>query len=69
MLVLSRKIGERILLDNRIVVQVVQISGNRVRIGIEAPSDVAVKRQELLDREGSADTCQTVPGEGTGARS
>jgi carbon storage regulator len=47
MLVLSRKVGERIILNNRIIVRVVAITGNRVRLGIEAPPDVKVRRKEL----------------------
>jgi carbon storage regulator len=48
MLVLSRKIGEQIVMpDQEVVVTVVAIHGNRVRIGITAPSDVAVYREEL----------------------
>lgn len=50
MLVLSRKIGERILIGDNIAVTVVRITGNGVRIGIEAPSDMAVIRQELKDQ-------------------
>lgn len=49
MLVLSRKLGEKILIGNDIVVTVVQISGSKIRLGIEAPKDVPVFRQELLD--------------------
>jgi carbon storage regulator len=47
MLVLSRKIGEQLVIDNRIIVRVVQINGNRVRLGIEAPQDVNIRREEL----------------------
>ena len=50
MLVLSRKIGERILIGDNIAVTVVRITGNGVRIGIEAPSNVAVIRQELKEQ-------------------
>ncbi len=51
MLVLSRKESERIRLGNNIVVTVVRVSGDRVRIGIEAPPDVIVLRDELQPRE------------------
>ncbi len=47
MLVLSRRENERIKLGNSIVVTVVRITGDRVRIGIEAPPDVLVLREEL----------------------
>jgi carbon storage regulator len=49
MLVLTRKIGEQIVIGDNIVVQVVEVTGNRVRLGIVAPKNVAVKRQELLE--------------------
>ena len=47
MLVLSRKPSESVVIDGDIRVTVVKISGNRVRLGIEAPPDVAIKRSEL----------------------
>ena len=47
MLVLSRRESERIRLGDSIVVTVVRVTGDRVRIGIEAPSDVRVLREEL----------------------
>ncbi len=50
MLVLSRKVGERILIGDRISVTVVRIMNGGVRIGIEAPSDMTVIRQELKDQ-------------------
>ena len=47
MLVLSRKQSERIRLGKDIVVTVVRVAGDKVRLGIEAPSDVVVLRDEL----------------------
>ena len=47
MLVLSRRESERILLGSSIVVTILRVNGDRVRVGIEAPSDVAVVRAEL----------------------
>lgn len=47
MLVLSRKESQRIRLGDSIVVTIVKISGDKVRVGIEAPSDVLVLRDEL----------------------
>ena len=47
MLVLSRKERERIRLGDSIVVTVVRLSGDRVRLGIEAPEDMIVLREEL----------------------
>jgi carbon storage regulator len=48
-LVLSRKIGERILIGDKITVTVVKIGHGGVRIGVEAPPEMAVVRQELAD--------------------
>ena len=59
MLVLSRRESERIKLGDSIVVTVVKVTGDRVRLGIEAPSDVLVLRSELeggLQRRSSAMT-------------
>ena len=50
MLILSRKVGERIQLGDHITVTLVKISGNMVRLGIDAPPGVTVVRQELLER-------------------
>lgn len=47
MLVLSRKESERIRLGDSIVVTVVRVSGDKVRLGIEAPADILVLREEL----------------------
>ena len=51
MLVLSRKVNEKIRLGDRIVVTVVRLSGGRVRLGIEAPRDLPVLREELTRRD------------------
>jgi carbon storage regulator len=50
MLVLSRKESQRIRLGDSIVVTIVKISGDKVRVGIEAPADVLVLRDELEAR-------------------
>ncbi|MFH1267860.1 MAG: carbon storage regulator [Planctomycetota bacterium] len=50
MLVLSRRERERIRLGDSIVVTVVRVTGDRVRLGIEAPGDVLVLRDELVPR-------------------
>jgi len=47
MLVLSRKPGESIVIDDQIVVTIVQIGGGRVRLGIEAPREVPILRSEV----------------------
>jgi carbon storage regulator len=47
MLVLTRKIGERIWIGKEVVVTVLSVQGHRVRLGIEAPASVPVRRDEL----------------------
>lgn len=54
MLVLSRKPMERIHIGDSVVVTVIEVRGNKVRIGIDAPEDIHVMRSELLDRVSSA---------------
>jgi carbon storage regulator CsrA len=49
MLVLSRKVGERIVIDEHITLVVNSISGNRVTLGIEAPKEVDIKRGEIVN--------------------
>ena len=48
MLVLSRKLGEKIYIGDNICITVVDIDRGKIRLGIEAPRDVAIYRQELL---------------------
>ena len=50
MLVLTRKLNERILIGDDIVVSVQGVKGDKVLIGIEAPSDVSIHRQEVRAR-------------------
>jgi carbon storage regulator len=50
MLVLTRKLNESICIGDNIRLTVVEIRGNKVRLGIEAPQDVRVHREELIGR-------------------
>ena len=50
MLVLSRKANERLMIGDNIIVTIVRVSGGQVRLGIEAPADVAIRREELTCR-------------------
>jgi carbon storage regulator len=50
MLVLSRKQGERIVIGDNIVITVVSLEYGKVRLGIEAPREIEVWREEMLDR-------------------
>jgi len=49
-LVVSRKVGQRILIGDKIVVTVVKIGSGGVRIGVDAPTEMAVVRQELAQQ-------------------
>jgi len=55
MLVLSRKQNERLIIDGHIIVTIVRVSGGTVRVGIEAPVDVSIRREELCCRATSHD--------------
>jgi len=50
MLVLTRRIGEKIVIDGGIILTILEIGTARVRVGIEAPKDVMILRSELLDQ-------------------
>lgn len=47
MLVLSRKLNEEIIIDGCIRVRIIEMKGNQVRVGIEAPHDVPILREEV----------------------
>lgn len=49
MLVLTRKPGQSLLIGNNIEVKIIDIQGDQVRIGINAPKDVSILRKELMD--------------------
>lgn len=50
MLVLSRKLGEKIIIGDNIILSIVEIRGDKIRIGIEADRSIPIFRSELLDR-------------------
>ena len=66
MLVLSRKKNESIIINDDIIIVVVDIRGDKVRLGIEAPKKVSVHRREVFDaiqRENAAQKERTQPDE------
>ena len=50
MLVLTRRVGEKIIIGDNVTVSVLGVKGHQVRIGIEAPHDVKVNREEIHQR-------------------
>ena len=50
MLILTRKVGEALMIGDKISVTVLEVRGNQVRIGVEAPRNIAVHRQEIYNR-------------------
>jgi carbon storage regulator len=50
MLVLTRRIGEEIVIDEKICITIVDIRGDRVRVGISAPKETRVDRREIHER-------------------
>ncbi len=50
MLILTRRVGETLMVGDDVKVTVLGVKGNQVRIGIEAPREVAVHRQEIYER-------------------
>ncbi|MGO4788242.1 carbon storage regulator CsrA [Paenibacillus sp. 2KB_20] len=49
MLILSRSKGQKIIINDSIVLSVIEVSGDQVRIGLEAPSNVTIYREEIYD--------------------
>ena len=49
-LILTRRVGETLMVGDEVTVTVLGVKGNQVRIGVNAPKDVAVHREEIFDR-------------------
>jgi carbon storage regulator len=50
MLILTRRVGETLMIGDDIAVTVLGVKGNQVRIGVKAPKDVAVHREEIFEK-------------------
>ena len=50
MLILTRRVGETLMIGDEVTVTVLGVKGNQVRIGVTAPKDVTVHRQEIYER-------------------
>jgi carbon storage regulator len=66
MLILTRRVGEAVVIDEEVTVTVLGVKGNQVRIGVNAPKSVSVHREEILERikseraaSGSVDTADS----------
>lgn len=64
MLVLTRKVGEGIKIDENIFVRIIQVKGKQVRIGIEAPRETRIQREEL-DPSGAQVSKEALPPQDT----
>lgn len=64
MLVLSRKVGDKLVIDGNITVEVVKIQGNRISLGIVAPSNVKILRGELTERQVTTQVVELVVEDG-----
>ena len=64
MLVLSRKVGDKLVIDGNITVEVVKIQGNRISLGIVAPSNVKILRGELTEPQAKAQIVELVVEDG-----
>lgn len=50
MLILTRKVGETLMIGNEVAVTVLRVKGNQVRLGVNAPKSVSVQREEIYQR-------------------
>ncbi len=64
MLVLSRKVGDKLVIGGNITVEIVKIQGNRITLGIAAPADVKILRGELAQKQSKTETTKLVVEDG-----
>jgi len=50
MLILSRRVNESIIIDERVTITVLSVKGKQVRLGINAPSDISIHREEIFEK-------------------
>ena len=55
MLILTRRVGESLIIGDDVVVTVLEVKGNQIRVGVDAPRNVPVHRKEILNRTQGAD--------------
>jgi carbon storage regulator len=59
MLILGRNVGQSIKIGDNIVIKIIRVTGNYVKIGIEAPKEISVHREEVWQRIKQKDKAQT----------
>ena len=60
MLILTRKIGESLIIGDDVEITVLSVRGNRVKLGVNAPKEIAVHRQEIYERIKAAEDSNSV---------
>lgn len=69
MLVLSRKVGEKLIIGNEISIELVRIQGNRIALGLSAPAHIKILRAELESQDAITEEPAKEPGKQSGATS
>ena len=62
-LILTRRVGEKVMIGDDVSVTVLRVKGNQVRLGVEAPKSVSVQREEIFNRMRSEAEASGEPGE------
>jgi len=65
MLILTRRVGETLMIGDEVTITVLGVKGNQVRIGVNAPRDIAVHREEIYERIKREKTEQAIQQSGT----
>jgi len=61
MLILTRRVGETLMIGDEVTVTVLGVKGNQVRIGVNAPKEVAVHREEIYERIKREESVNKIP--------